>query len=169
MLNVLDMSKQPQGGSERRFAIVVSRFNEPVSKRLLEGALAAFGEAGISEEKLLVAWVPGAFEIPSAAAKLARSGDFDALLCLGAVIRGETPHFDYICEETARGLGEISREYSLPCLFGVLTCDTLEQAMERSGGKHGNKGAEVARGAMEMAALFAQFEKMGKIARENRS
>ncbi len=149
--------KKETGG--KRFAIVVSRFNLPISKRLLEGALDAFSKAGASNEDCLVVWVPGAFEIPGLAEKLAASGKFAALVCLGAVIRGETPHFDYICTEVARGISEAARETGIPILFGVLTCETLEQAMERSGGEKGNKGWEAAQGAVEMADLFERLEK----------
>lgn len=147
------------GGAGKRFAIVVSRFNEPVSKRLLEGALRGLAEGKVSSEAVTVAWVPGAFEIPLAAKRLAQSREFAAVICLGAVIRGETPHFDHICAEAARGVASASRETGVPLLFGVLTCDTLEQAMERSGGRAGNKGAEAARGAIEMANLLERLER----------
>ncbi len=145
-------------GEDKQFAIVVSRFNEPVSKRLLEGALNAFQAAKLPDSAVTVCWVPGAFEIPLIAQQLAASEEFDGIVCLGAVIRGETPHFDWICAEAARGIADMSREFEIPVLFGVLTCDTLEQAMERSGGKHGNKGTEAARAAMEMADLLAQLD-----------
>lgn len=141
-----------------RVGIVVSRFNEPVSARLLEGARKTLREKGVAEEDIFIAWVPGAFEIPTIAARLAKTRKFDALIALGAVIRGETPHFDFICAEAARGIASIGIEIGIPCLFGVLTCDTLEQAMERSGGKGGNKGAEAALGALEMTALTRKIE-----------
>jgi len=145
-------------GAGKRFAIAISRFNEPVSKRLLDGALRGLTEGKVAADAVTVAWVPGAFEVPFAARQLAKSGNFAAVICLGAVIRGETPHFDYICAETAREIADASRESGVPVLFGVLTCDTLEQAMERSGGKGGNKGAEAARGAIEMANLLERLE-----------
>lgn len=147
-----------EDSEDKQFAIVVSRFNEPVSKRLLEGALSAFQAAKLPDSAVTVCWVPGAFEIPLIAQQLAASEEFDGIVCLGAVIRGETPHFDFICTEAARGIADMSREFEIPVLFGVLTCETLEQAMERSGGKHGNKGTESARGAMEMADLLSQLD-----------
>jgi 6,7-dimethyl-8-ribityllumazine synthase len=143
----------------RRFAVVVSRFNEPVTERLLEGALAAFRRHEVADDDLAVARVPGAFEIPMAAERLARSEQFDAVVCLGAVIRGETSHFDYVAGECARGVQDAGRATGVPCIFGVLTTDTLEQALERAGGTHGNKGWDAAVAAMEMAALLESLPK----------
>lgn len=143
----------------RRFAVVVSRFNELVTGRLLEGALDAFRRHGVEEEDLEVVWVPGAFEIPLAARRLAASGTVDAVVCLGAVIRGETAHFDYVAGEAARGIGAAALETGRPCILGVLTTDTLEQALERAGGKHGNKGWDAAMAAMEMAAVLDALPK----------
>ena len=138
-------------GRGRRFAVVVSRFNQPVTSRLLDGALAAFHRHGVDDQDLDVAWAPGAFEIPLVAQRLARSEQFDAVVCPGAVIRGETAHFDYVAGECARGVQEVGLETGVPCLFGVLTTDTLEQALDRAGGTHGNKGWDAAVAAMKMA------------------
>jgi 6,7-dimethyl-8-ribityllumazine synthase len=143
----------------RRFAVVVARFNEPVTSRLLEGALSAFRRHGVSEDDLDVARTPGAFEIPLAARHLARSEQYDAVVCLGAVIRGQTAHFDYIAGECARGIRQVGMETGVPCIFGVLTTDSLEQAMERAGGTYGNKGWDAAVAAMEMASLLDSLPK----------
>lgn len=138
----------------RRFAIVVGRFNEVVTGRLLEGALAAFRRHDVAEEDVEVAWAPGAFEIPLAALRLAESDRFDAVVCLGAVIRGETPHFDHVAREAAAGILQAGLRTGVPCIFGVLTTETLEQALDRAGGKHGNKGWDAATAAVEMAGLL---------------
>ena len=143
----------------RRFAIVVARFNGIVTSKLLEGATAAFRRHGVSDDDVEVAWTPGAFEIPVAAQRLAASGAFDAVVCLGAVIRGETPHFDFVAGECARGTQRVALDTGIPCIFGVLTTETLEQALERAGGKHGNKGWEAAIAAIEMAALLDDLPK----------
>lgn len=143
----------------RRFAVVVSRFNGVVTERLLEGALAAFRRHGLGEEDVEVAWTPGAFEIPLAAQRLGGSGRFDAVVCLGAVIQGETPHFDYVAGEAARGIQRAALDAGIPCIFGVLTTQTLDQALERAGGKHGNKGWDAAMAAMEMAGLLDSLPK----------
>ncbi|MEJ5347371.1 MAG: 6,7-dimethyl-8-ribityllumazine synthase [Desulfosoma sp.] len=136
------------------FGIVVSRFNDFICERLLGGALDALKRTGASEENIEVFRVPGAYEIPLAAKKLAGSGRFDAVICLGAVIRGATPHFDYVANEVAKGIATVSLETSVPVTFGVLTTDTLEQAIERAGSKAGNKGFEAAMAAVEMANLL---------------
>lgn len=136
------------------FGIVVSRFNDFICERLLGGALDALRRTGASEERIDVYRVPGAYEIPLAAKKLAGSGRFDAVICLGAVIRGATPHFDYVANEVAKGIATVSLETSVPVTFGVLTTDTLEQAIERAGSKAGNKGFEAAMAAVEMANLL---------------
>jgi 6,7-dimethyl-8-ribityllumazine synthase len=146
-------------GRGRRFAVVVSRFNEPVTAKLLEAATAAFRRHDVDEDDLEVAWTPGAFELPLAALRLARSGQFDAVVCLGAVIRGETAHFDYVAGEAARGIQRAALETGVPCVFGVLTTDTLEQAMDRAGGDHGNKGWDAAVAAMEMSELMDSLPK----------
>ena len=144
-------------GSDLRLAVVVSRFNEIVTEPLLRGALATARDLGVGEDALDVVRVPGAFELPQAARRLAGLGRYDAIVCLGAVVRGETPHFDYVCNEAARGLTMVAQEFNLPVAFGVLTCDTMAQARARSGGSGGNKGDEAVRAAIEMANLFRQI------------
>lgn len=134
--------------------VIVSRFNGEVTTRLLDGALRAFGETGVEDGDVTVVWVPGAFEIPGAALALAKSGSVDAIACLGAVIRGETEHFTFVASAAQQGVLEAGLSTGLPVTFGVLTTDTLEQAIERSGGVWGNKGSEAARDAVEMANLY---------------
>lgn len=143
----------------RRFAVVVGRFNGEVTERLLEGALSALRRHGVDDDDVEVAWVPGAFELPVAADRFAGSGEFEAVVCLGAVIRGETPHFEFVAGEAARGIQDVSLRTGVPCTFGVLTTDTMEQALDRAGGKQGNKGWEAAVGAMEMAGLMDTLPK----------
>ena len=138
----------------RRFAIAVARFNGVVTQKLLDGAIEGFRAHGVLDADVDVAWVPGAFELPLVASRLARSERFDAVVCLGAVIRGETAHFDLVAGECARGLQRVALETGVPCLFGVLTTDTLEQAMDRAGGKHGNKGWDAATAALELTSLL---------------
>jgi 6,7-dimethyl-8-ribityllumazine synthase len=140
-----------------RFAIVVSRFNEAITTKLLEGARDCLRRHGADDRALAVAWVPGAFEIPLAAQRLARSGQFDALICLGAVIRGATAHFDYVAGQSAAGVARVALDTGLPVTFGILTTDTIEQAMERAGTKAGNKGFDAAMSAIEMANLLRQI------------
>lgn len=140
-------------GAGLRIAVLLSRFNERVGKRLLEGALRTLERRGVRPGDVLVVKVPGAFELPAVARRLAGSGRHDAVVCLGAVVRGETPHFGYVAGEASRGIARTSYETGVPVLFGVLTADTVEQALDRAGGKHGNKGAEAAEGAIEMARL----------------
>ena len=137
-----------------RIAIVLSRFNSLVGDRLLEGALDTLKRHGASDDEITLARVPGAFEIPLAASALAKTGQYDAVICLGAVIRGATAHFDYVAGPLASGLASIAVETGVPILFGVLTTDTIEQALERAGTKAGNKGADVAAAAIEMANLL---------------
>ncbi|MGE3314607.1 MAG: 6,7-dimethyl-8-ribityllumazine synthase [Planctomycetaceae bacterium] len=139
------------------YAIVVSRYNEMVTRRLLEGALETFRHHGVSEERLTVVWVPGAFEIPLAAYRLAQSGRYAAVCCLGAVIQGETTHHEYINHQVARGIMETGAATGIPIAFGVLTCQTLELAMDRAGGKTGNKGSEAALSAIEMVNLLKKL------------
>jgi 6,7-dimethyl-8-ribityllumazine synthase len=146
-------------GSGRRFALVASRFNEIVTDLLVTGASKELRRNGVDPEGIDVAWVPGSFELPVAAAKLARTGRYAGIVALGAVIRGSTPHFDYVAGEAAGGLGAVARETGVPVAFGVLTTETLEQALDRAGGKAGNKGAEAARTALEMAGLLESIEK----------
>jgi 6,7-dimethyl-8-ribityllumazine synthase len=141
----------------RRFAVVAGTFNEIVVAKLVEGALACFRAHGIAEEDLLVAWVPGAFELPVVAKGLAEGGLFDAVVCLGAVIRGQTAHFDFVAAEAARGIQQVALETGLPVSFGVLTTENLEQAMDRAGGKHGNKGWDSAMAAMQMVSVLDQL------------
>ena len=141
-----------------RFAIIVSRFNDFISSRLVEGAMDALTRHGANEEQASIVKVPGAFEIPIVAKKLAESGNFDALICLGAVIRGSTPHFDYVAAEVSKGIANVSLESKIPVTFGVLTTDNLEQAIERAGSKSGNKGYEAAVAAMELVNLFNELK-----------
>jgi 6,7-dimethyl-8-ribityllumazine synthase len=137
-----------------RIGIVVSKYNDVVSTPLLEGAVEALQLHGATASDIVVAWVPGAFEIPIAARELAEHGEVDAVVCLGAVIRGDTAHFDYVAGEAARGIASVHAATGVPATFGVLTVDTLEQAMDRAGGRLGNKGAEAALAAVEMASLL---------------
>ncbi|NOX97317.1 MAG: 6,7-dimethyl-8-ribityllumazine synthase [Nitrospirae bacterium] len=143
----------------KKFGLVAGRFNNFITKKLLEGATDTLIRHGVKEEEIEIAWVPGSFEIPYAASRMAGSGKYDAIICLGAVIRGETPHFDYIAGEVAKGIANISLTTGVPTIFGVITADTLEQAIERAGTKAGNKGSDAALAAIEMVNLF---EKMGK-------
>lgn len=137
-----------------RVAVVAARFNETIVDRLVEGAVGALRDHGVDEQDLLIARVPGAFELPLVVARLADSGDYDAIVALGAVIRGDTPHFDFVAGEAARGCGEAALRSGVPVAFGVLTTDTREQAEARAGGEHGNKGAEAALAAVETANLL---------------
>jgi 6,7-dimethyl-8-ribityllumazine synthase len=143
----------------RRFAVAVSRFNGVVTAKLLDGALAAFRRHDVAEDDVEVAWTPGAFELPLAAKRLAESEGFDAVVCLGAVIRGETAHFDLVAGECARGIQRVALETGIPCVFGVLTTETVAQAMDRAGGEHGNKGWDAAIAAIEMAGLLDDLPK----------
>jgi 6,7-dimethyl-8-ribityllumazine synthase len=140
-----------------RFGLVVSRFNDFISSKLVEGAVDALKRHGATEEQLLLVKVPGAFEIPLAAKKLAESGKVDAVICLGAVIRGSTPHFDYVAAEVSKGIAVVALDTKVPVAFGVLTTDNLEQAIERAGTKSGNKGWDAALAAMEMVDLLKQL------------
>ncbi len=141
-------------GSGRRLAVVAARFNEIVTAKLVEGATAALAAHGVPTDAVDVAWVPGAFEIPLAAARFARSGEHDAVICLGAVIRGETAHFDLVANEAARGIARVALETGVPVIFEVLATENLAQARSRAGGAHGNKGWEAAEAALEMAWLL---------------
>ncbi len=136
-----------------KFGLVVSRFNELLSQKLLSGALDALKRHEAQEENIAVSWVPGAFEIPFAAKKMAESGKYDAVICLGVIIRGSTPHFEYIASEVAKGVAKVGLDSGVPTIFGVITSDTIEQAIERAGTKVGNKGWDAAVGAIEMADL----------------
>lgn len=141
-----------------KYGIVAGRFNEFITSKLLGGALDALKRHGAKDEEVEVAWVPGAFEIPLVAQKMAASGKYDAVITLGAVIRGSTPHFDYVCAEVSKGVAAISLKTGVPTIFGVLTTDSIEQAIERAGTKAGNKGWEAAATAIEMANLLKQLE-----------
>ena len=150
------MSKVFEGvllGKGLKFGLVVSRFNEFITKKLLEGAQDALLRHGVSEEDIGIAWVPGTFEIPLVAKKLALTKRYDAVICLGAVIRGATPHAEYIAAEVTKGIAKVGLDTGLPVIYGVITADTLEQAIERAGTKRGNKGFEAAVSAIEMANL----------------
>jgi 6,7-dimethyl-8-ribityllumazine synthase len=140
-----------------RFAVVVGRFNEFISGKLLSGCLDALKRHEAQEDNITVAWVPGAFEIPLVAQKLATSGQFDAVICLGAVIRGATPHFEYVSAEVAKGVAKVGLDTGVPTIFGIVTSDTLEQAIERAGTKVGNKGWDAAMSAIEMADLLGRM------------
>jgi 6,7-dimethyl-8-ribityllumazine synthase len=144
-------------GTGLRIGVVVGRFNDFIGRRLLDGALDAFKRHGVDDEAVEVAMVPGAFEIPLVAQKMAASGRYDAVVTLGAVIRGSTPHFDYVCNECAKGVAKVQLDTGVPTVFGVLTVDTIEQAIERAGTKAGNKGWEAAVTAIEMGNLVKNF------------
>ena len=140
-----------------RFALLVSRFNEFISSKLLAGALDVLKRHGAAEEDIGVFWVPGCFEIPLAAKKIAKSGHYDAVVCLGAVIRGDTPHFEYVASEVTKGIAQVGLETEIPVMFGIITSDSLEQAIERAGTKAGNKGWDAALGAIEMVNLLKEI------------
>ena len=154
MANIIEGDQNARG---LRFGLVVSRFNDFITSNLLTGSLDVFSQCGIDEADLKVLKVPGAFELPQAARKLCSTGNFDAVVCLGAVIRGETSHFDYICAEVSRGVGQVGLEFNIPVLFGVLTTENLEQAVARSGSGSSNKGRETALAAIEMATLYKKI------------
>ena len=145
-------------GRGRRFGIVISRFNEFITSKLLDGALDALHRHEVDDDAIAVAWVPGAFEIPLTAKRMAQSGRYDAVICLGAVIRGATPHFDYVAAEVSKGVANVGLSTGVPVIFGVLTTDSIEQAVERAGTKAGNKGFEAAMNAIEMANLMSEIE-----------
>jgi 6,7-dimethyl-8-ribityllumazine synthase len=146
-------------GRRRRFAIVAARFNEVITAKLLSGAVDCLSSHDVDGEDIDVAWVPGAFELPLAGRAFAKAGTYDAVICLGAVIRGETPHFDLVAGQAAEGIRRVAEDTGVPVIFGVLTTDTLEQAVERAGGAHGNKGWDAAMAAIEMASLLDQLPK----------
>ena len=141
-----------------RVGIVAARFNEFITSKLVGGALDGLKRHDVKEEDIDVAWVPGAFEIPLIASKMAKSKKYDAVICVGAVIRGSTSHYDYVCSEVSKGIAQISLNTETPVMFGVLTTDTIEQAIERAGSKAGNKGSECAQGAIEMVNLIRALE-----------
>ncbi|HJC00612.1 MAG TPA: 6,7-dimethyl-8-ribityllumazine synthase [Candidatus Flavonifractor merdavium] len=140
-----------------KVGIVVTRFNEFITSKLLSGTMDGLLRHNVQEEDIQVAWVPGAFEIPLIASKMAKSGKYDAVICLGAVIRGSTSHYDYVCNEVSKGIAAVSLETGIPVMFGVLTTENIEQAIERAGSKAGNKGSECAEGAIEMVNLIREM------------
>lgn len=142
-----------------KVGIVVARFNEFITSKLLSGAMDTLIRHEVKEENIQVAWVPGAFEIPLIASKMAESGKYDAVICLGAVIRGSTSHYDYVCNEVSKGIASVSLKSGIPVMFGVLTTENIEQAIERAGSKAGNKGSECAEGAIEMVNLIREIQK----------
>lgn len=154
MANVIKADVIAKG---KKFAIVISRFNEFISSKLLEGCVDTLARHGASENSVDVIWVPGAFEIPLIALKLAKSKKYDAVICLGTVIRGSTPHFEFVASEAAKGVAKVSLDTGVPCIFGVITADNIEQAIERAGTKDGNKGRDAAISAIEMANLFGKL------------
>jgi len=141
----------------KKFAIVISRFNEFISSKLLEGCIDTLNRHGVQESSIDVVWVPGAFEIPMLALKCAKNKKYDAVICLGTVIRGATPHFEFVASEAAKGIAKVSLDTNVPCIFGVITADNIEQAIERAGTKDGNKGRDAALSAIEMANLYAKI------------
>ena len=145
-----------------KIGIVVSRFNEMITEKLLTGALETLRQTGIEDQDITLVRVPGSFEIPMASQRLAQTGKLEAIICLGAVIRGETPHFDYLSSQVTHGISQVALKYDLPVTFGVITADTVEQALARAGMKHANKGSEAANSAVQMANLFKQLAEDGK-------
>lgn len=141
-----------------RIGIVAARFNEFITSKLLSGAVDTLKRENVKEEDIEVAWVPGAFEIPLIASKMSDSGKYDAVICLGAVIRGSTSHYDYVCSEVSKGIAQVGLNSGIPVMFGVLTTDTIEQAIERAGTKAGNKGSDCAQGAIEMVNLIRSMK-----------
>jgi 6,7-dimethyl-8-ribityllumazine synthase len=144
-----------------RFAIVASRFNDLITRRLLSGALDALSRHGADEQQIDVAWVPGAFELPLVAQRLAQSESYDAVICLAAIIRGATPHFEYVAAEAAKGVAKVGLDTGVPTIYGIVTADSIEQAVERAGTKAGNRGADAARSAIEMANLMRSLPAKG--------
>ena len=154
---MVEIIEGDQSAKGLRFGVIVSRFNDFITSNLLVGTLEGFKESGVDKADLKILKVPGAFEIPQAAKKLCSTGSVDAVVCLGAVIRGENSHFDYICAEASRGIGQVGLEFNIPVLFGVLTTENLEQAIARSGSGASNKGRETALAAVEMATLYKKL------------
>lgn len=154
------MIKEVKGqlaAGEAKYAIVVSRFNEFITGKLMGGAIDCLQRHGASDEQITVIWVPGAIEITLTAKKLAESGNYSAVICLGAVIRGQTSHYDYVCQQISRGVGQVNYDTGVPTIFGILTCETIEQAVERAGTKLGNTGASAAMSAIEMVDVLGQI------------
>lgn len=144
-------------GKGKKIGIVASRFNEFITAKLVEGACDTLIRHGVSSDNIEAVWVPGAFEIPYVAQKIAKSKKFDAVICLGTIIRGSTPHFDYIANEASKGVAKVALDTGVPCIFGIITADTLEQAIERAGTKDGNKGRDAAMAAIELANLYEKI------------
>ncbi len=159
-MNVYKIIEGYLEGRDLNIAIVVSRFNVFITQRLLEGALDVLKRHFVSEERIHITWVPGAFEIPLVAKKLAQTQKFDVVICLGAIIRGATSHFEYVAAETSKGIAQVMLETGVPVIFGILTTDTIEQAIERAGTKAGNKGAEAAYTAIEVANLLRKISQL---------
>ena len=153
MANVIKADMMAKG---KKFGIVISRFNEFISAKLLEGCVDTLNRHGVQENTIDAVWVPGSFEIPLIALKMAKSKKYDAVICLGTVIRGATPHFEFISSEAAKGVAKVSLDTGIPCIFGIITADNLEQAIERAGTKDGNKGRDAALSAIEMANLYSK-------------
>jgi len=154
------MAKRVEGNllaKDRKFGIIVSRFNDFITQQLLSGCQDTLLRHGAEDKDISIFWVPGAFEIPLVASRLAKK-DFDAIICLGAVIRGATPHFEYICSEVSKGIAKVSLQYGIPVIFGIITADTIEQAIERAGTKEGNKGKDAALNAIEMVNLLKEIK-----------
>jgi len=143
--------------TNKKFGIIASRFNEFITSKLLEGALDAFTRHGVKDDDMTIAWVPGSYEIPYAVKRMAESGNYDAIVCLGALIRGATPHFDYISAEVTKGIAQVGLATGVPVIYGVITTNTIEEAIERAGTKVGNKGFDAAVSALEMTSLFDQL------------
>lgn len=154
MYKIIEGNYKAEG---KKFSLIVSRFNELISKKLIEGAVDCLKRHGAEEQNITIIWVPGAFELPPIAKKAANSNQYDAVICLGAVIRGDTPHFEYISKEVSKGIAEVAMQAACPVIFGVLTTDTIEQALERAGTKAGNKGWFAALNAIEMANLTEEL------------
>ena len=154
MVNVIKADLIAKG---KKFAVAISRFNEFISSKLLEGCVDTLTRHGVQEGSIDVVWTPGAFELPLLALKLAKSKKYDAVICLGTVIRGATPHFEFVASEAAKGVAKVSLDTGIPCIFGVITADNIEQAIERAGTKDGNKGRDAAISAIEMANLFGKI------------
>jgi len=155
MVKTLEGNLTPKG---KNFAIVASRFNDFITKQLIDGCVDALVRHGVKDEEILVAWVPGAYEIPMAAQRLAKTKSYDAVICLGTIIRGSTPHFDYIAAEAAKGIAKVGLDTGVPTIFGIITADTIEQAIERAGTKDGNKGKDAALNAIEMVSLLEKVK-----------
>jgi len=157
---MVEIIEGDQSAKGLRFGVVVSRFNDFITSNLLVGTLEGFKESGVDKADLKILKVPGAFEIPQAAKKLCSTGSIDAVVCLGAVIRGETPHFDYVAGESASGISQVSYDTGIPTIFGIVTTDTVNQAIERAGTKAGNKGSEAATAAIEVSNLYKQIDQL---------